>query len=282
MYPGGKDGSGVWQRLVNEIPQHRVFVSPFLGDCAVMRHIRRAELSVGIDLDSVALSRFRAAWPSVGGGRLELHRCSGWEWLAYAFDRYEYWAAGVGGGTRCKLLGSTEAAPVDAAGDDGPVVARFGVPAALVFVYADPPYLAASRRSSKRVYRCEMSEDDHWNWLGVACDLRCPVMISHYPCDLYDERLADWRSFEFLAGTRRGAALEKVWMNYPEPELLHDSRWLGRDKREREKFRRRRRTLVRKLAPLSARERQSVLEALAEVPPVRTRSEPGGCAIGTD
>jgi DNA adenine methylase len=47
VYYGGKDGAGVAQRLINQIPPHRVFVSAFLGDCAVLRRIRPAELTIG-------------------------------------------------------------------------------------------------------------------------------------------------------------------------------------------------------------------------------------------
>lgn len=42
-WPGGKDGSGVAQRLINQIPPHDVFVSPFLGDCAILRKKLPAE-----------------------------------------------------------------------------------------------------------------------------------------------------------------------------------------------------------------------------------------------
>ena len=57
-YPGGKDGSGVWQNLINQIPPHDVWVSAFAGDCAVTRHIRPAASSVLIDRDAGVLRRW--------------------------------------------------------------------------------------------------------------------------------------------------------------------------------------------------------------------------------
>lgn len=240
MYPGGKDGAGVFQRLVNEVPPHDVWVSAFLGDCALLRRKRPAAVNVGIDLDSTAVARFAGSEVANGRPGVQLYRCDGIEWLRFAFDLDR-----VGG-----------------PGDRAAVVARFGVPAGRVFVYVDPPYLRETRKNGKRLYRCEMSEADHCRLLAVVRVLPCLVMVSHYACPMYDSALGAWRSFEFRAWTRGGWATEKVWCNYPKPERLHDARWLGGTKREREKFARRRRNLREKLLRLSAVERQSILDGL--------------------
>lgn len=50
-YPGGKNGSGVYQTLINLMPPHRVYVEPFLGGGAIMRIKRPATVSIGIDSD---------------------------------------------------------------------------------------------------------------------------------------------------------------------------------------------------------------------------------------
>jgi hypothetical protein len=273
-YIGGKDGSGVWQRLVNEIPPHQVFVSAFLGDCALMRRKRPARLNVGIDLDLEVLTRFSAAgpgWAADSGDRvleLQLYRCDAVEWLAHAFDLHR---------VSLQDRPSDSAASADAArfgdasslrstvatfGDLAGTVARFGVPAGEVLVYADPPYLLSTRRTGRAYYRHEMTEDDHRRLLECLTALPCLVMVSHYPCDLYAEALSNWRTFTFLAQTRRGPATEQVWCNYAQPTVLHDPRWLGRDKREREKLTRRRRNLLNKIRKLSAVERQSLLDSI--------------------
>lgn len=49
VYPGGKNGAGVYQAIINQVPPHSVYIEPFLGSGAIMRHIRRADLAIGVD-----------------------------------------------------------------------------------------------------------------------------------------------------------------------------------------------------------------------------------------
>lgn len=49
-YPGGKNGAGVYQRIISLMPPHDVYIEPFLGGAAVMRLKRPARLNIGIDL----------------------------------------------------------------------------------------------------------------------------------------------------------------------------------------------------------------------------------------
>lgn len=58
-YPGGKSGSGVYQKLINLMPPHQVYVEPFLGGGAIMRIKRPAMTSIAIDVDGEAVSDFR-------------------------------------------------------------------------------------------------------------------------------------------------------------------------------------------------------------------------------
>lgn len=50
-YPGGKNGSGVYQTLINLMPPHQQYIEPFLGMGGVMRHKKPAFRSFGIDSD---------------------------------------------------------------------------------------------------------------------------------------------------------------------------------------------------------------------------------------
>jgi hypothetical protein len=89
------------------------------------------------------------------------------------------------------------------------------------------------------------------------------VMIVHYPSPLYASALEQWRTWTYRSMTRGGRmATEQVWCSYPVPEALHDPRWLGGNKREREKLTRRRRNLLGKIRRLSTLERQSLLAEL--------------------
>lgn len=53
-YPGGKNGSGVYQRLINLMPPHSTYIEPFLGSGAVMRLKLPAQVNIGRDLDPKA------------------------------------------------------------------------------------------------------------------------------------------------------------------------------------------------------------------------------------
>ncbi len=50
-YPGGKNGSGVYQQIINRIPPHEFYVEAFLGSGSIMRMKRPAAASIGIDID---------------------------------------------------------------------------------------------------------------------------------------------------------------------------------------------------------------------------------------
>lgn len=238
MWPGGKDGAGVAQRLINQIPPHDVFVSAFLGDCAIMRRKRPAARNIGIDLDERALARFSATIPG-----LELWCCDALGWLRHKFGFYRFGDTGGAAG-KAALTGD------------------FG----RWFVYADPPYRLADRHAAgRRYYRHEMTDEQHAELIRTLRALPCMVMVSHYPCAEYEEGLAGWRTFTFRNQTRGGSALEQVWCNYSEPETLHDHRFLGDGKRRREVIRRRRANLRAKLLRLPPLERAALLEEVAEL-----------------
>lgn len=80
-YPGGKNGPGVAQIIINQIPPHRVYVEPFLGSGAVLRAKRPAENDIGIDLDWEALSGVRQALEAAGRQAQLVHQ-DALEWLA--------------------------------------------------------------------------------------------------------------------------------------------------------------------------------------------------------
>lgn len=121
-------------------------------------------------------------------------------------------------------------------------------------VYVDPPYLPTARRR-KRVYRFDYSEADHEALLDLLKRLPCAIVLSGYPSPLYDRELATWSRVEFVAKAHDGLRREVLWFNFPPPVALHDTRFLGRNFREREQIRRRLHRLFQRLASLSALER---------------------------
>jgi hypothetical protein len=132
------------------------------------------------------------------------------------------------------------------------------------FLYLDPPYLQEACQSKLR-YQNILSREQHGRLLRVAKAARCYVMVSGYWSELYARELKAWRSDQFWAMTRGGHEQQEwVWMNYPEPDALHDYRYLGTDYREREKFTRQRRRWVRKLTAMDRLRRLALVAAVEE------------------
>jgi DNA adenine methylase len=130
-------------------------------------------------------------------------------------------------------------------------------------VYCDPPYLMETRRKQRALYHCEFDEDDHWRLLRVLRGLKCMVQLSGYWSSLYAKRLEGWRCIRFQSMTRAGQREECLWMNYPEPAVLHDYRFLGRNFRERERIHRKTRRWIARLNSLPALERLAIYSEMA-------------------
>jgi len=64
-YPGGKNGSGVYQTIINQIPPHQTYVEGFLGGGAILRLKRPAAASIGIDIDGEVIKDFKANVPNL-------------------------------------------------------------------------------------------------------------------------------------------------------------------------------------------------------------------------
>jgi hypothetical protein len=58
-YPGGKNGSGTYQAIINLMPPHALYVEAFLGGGAIMRLKRPAIASIGIDANAAVISQRR-------------------------------------------------------------------------------------------------------------------------------------------------------------------------------------------------------------------------------
>lgn len=261
-YPGGKNGAGVHQAIINNIPPHDVYVEAFAGSAAVFRHKLPARRSFLIDKDP--------EWDPRGI-------------LADAADRD---VPGYIGEPAERRRRGSALRPRDPEQAKAPILAsrvRNAEAAGVIcmhadarewlaayqwsgreFVYLDPPYLAATRRrGARRIYRCELREEkEHLELLSVIQAIPAAVMISGYWSALYAKSLQGWRSVRFTTSTRGGPAEEILWMNYPEPEALHDYRYLGGNFRERQDFKRMRERWARRLAIMPRLKRQALLAAI--------------------
>lgn len=96
--------------------------------------------------------------------------------------------------------------------------------------YVDPPYVHVTRGydagGSHRGYRHEMTDDGHRALAAVLRGLEGMVVLSGYPCDLYDRELyPDWTRYErpHVADGARPRT-EVVWLNPACVAALHCSR----------------------------------------------------------
>lgn len=130
-------------------------------------------------------------------------------------------------------------------------------------VYADPPYLAATKKN-RRYYRHEYSDEDHCRLLDALLKLDCRVMISGYPSALYEQALRGWTVKELVNVSHAGLRREQIWANFEFSPDLHDYAPVGGSFRERERIRRKASRWVLKLARLPDLERRAVLAALIQ------------------
>lgn len=215
-YPGGKGRA--YPRLINLMPQHRIYIETHLGGGAVLRNKRPAERSIGIEIDPRVVAAWRERPPPVPNLQIV-------EGDALAFLRQHTFA-----------------------GDE--------------LVYADPPYLRATRRARGRFYRYDYDDDDHVALLDALRTLPCAVMLSGYPSDLYSRVLVDWKTHVLPVATQAGLTTETLWCNFEQPEQLHDHRFVGDDFRDRERVRRRVNRWLGRLERMEPNERNAVISAV--------------------
>lgn len=88
-----------------------------------------------------------------------------------------------------------------------------------VLIYADPPYLMETRGG--KMYRHEMTEQDHLELLEALKQHKGSVILSGYPSEMYDRELKGWsvihrKSYNQNADQRT----EVLWCNFDTPDLF--------------------------------------------------------------
>ena len=124
-------------------------------------------------------------------------------------------------------------------------------------IYADPPYYPETRRN-KKIYTHEYTHDDHEKLLILLKEIPCNVMISGYDHPFYNQQLKGWRKVTFNAKTHVDTREENVWLNFEEPDNLHDNRYYGKNFRERQTIKRRQERLYKKIKNMDPIERNEL------------------------
>ncbi len=269
-YPGGK--ARLYQWLINQIPPHATFISTHLGNCAVMRYKRPGKLNIGIDLDPAVIEMWQSRACTAGAIDIPDGAAAAPE-LAMVASTSKANDAGLHQHQQ-RCTPSNLAAAIDSSGE----VTRYNfinadcVPwlhsyrfTGSEFVYADPPYLFHTRKQKDRLYKFEYTFLQHVELLDILLTLPCPVMVSGYQSEIYDDILTGWRKETIQTVTRGGTlATEVIWMNYPQPEALHDYRYLGDDFRERERIKRKKQRWQERWRTMDRLERLAILAAIQE------------------
>lgn len=227
-YLGSKAASGVYQKIIAEMPPHDTYIETHLGGGAVMLRKPPARQNWGIDIDPQTIEAFNQGNPDFLDSLADNLFIEVGDAVTF-LDRFDFSSAGR------------------------------------VLIYADPPYLHETRSSYVR-YRHEYSVEDHERLLMRLRDLpdNISVILSGYPSDLYDHLLAGWRSKEFQAMTRGGVRTEKIWMNYPEGRAYSHT-FAGKDYNDRYRIKRKAQRWKDKFAALPPAERLAIMVALSEV-----------------
>ncbi|MDC4634080.1 DNA adenine methylase [Acinetobacter baumannii] len=97
--------------------------------------------------------------------------------------------------------------------------------------YVDPPYVHDTRYSGAktgRVYRHEMSDQDHEELLKVLLELEGKVIVSGYPSEIYNDYLAKWKrvdtSARISSGRGTDVRTECLWIS---PNAQHQDLFGG-------------------------------------------------------
>ncbi len=237
VYPGGKNGAGVYQQLISLMPPHETYIEAFLGSGAVLRMKRPAVRNFGIDLDASAVNAFPGdvvpRLKLIEGDALELLTSSRW-WHGDGYTR------------------------------------------TLIYC-DPPYLMSTRRQHRPIYRYELSSAESHVRLLEILMNLPCMVMLSGYRSELYDRALAHWRRAEFYTSDRGGnRKLECVWMNFPEPLELHDYRYLGRGFRERERIKRKRQRWKARLERMPVLERHALMATIQELRSGHVESDDDG------
>lgn len=130
-----------------------------------------------------------------------------------------------------------------------------------ILFYADPPY-TFFRKTKRNIYKHEMSNQDHIDLCNIAANSKHNWIISGYECDLYNLLLPDWNKQTKVVNVQGKKAVECIWYNFPAPVDIHDYRYLGKNRTDRQRIKRKVESWKRSFNELPVLEQKLILKAL--------------------
>lgn len=260
QYKGGKNGSGVYQKIISMMPPHSDhYAEFFLGSGAILRRKLPAATQSAYELDAKQYRAFCFDLGILESGPFRPHKHNN--------------ESSVFINAADQTLHVFNSDAFDALADIYTASSQFWAwnDPARTLIYLDPPYLNSSRSSPGRIYQHELLHDGgdldgppgHLQLLDLLLAVPCRVMISHYRCPLYDKRLKGWRREDFQTTNRAGSVvIESVYMNFPAPFELHDYRFLGNDFHDRLRIKRKKDRWLTNLEAMRPTERYAIIGAI--------------------
>lgn len=132
------------------------------------------------------------------------------------------------------------------------------------FIFLDPPYLESTRNSQKQLYSTSLTPRDHFVLLSTLGALKYNCMIIHPSCPLYNDSLKSWRTIKVSVRYHNKTSIEKLYMNYPQPQQLLTYALYGNNCWDRQRIKRKADRLIKKLSALPAAERNYILNKLKQ------------------
>lgn len=173
-YLGAKNGSGVFQCIINLMPPHETYIEGFLGTGAIMRRKAPAKNNIGIEIN-----------PGV-------------------IDKFDHAAAELN--LSINLINANAITYLKAFQPIGKTVIYLDPP----YVHSTRTSNARYKNELTDADHAELlTVVKH---LAVLKDVF--IIISGYRNHLYDTELADWYSKDFQAMTRGGVRTETVWCSF--------------------------------------------------------------------
>jgi hypothetical protein len=233
-------------KLINKIPEHHFYISPFAGKDAVFRKIKRAaKRSILNDKNPVVYQWWQEQY--LPNNSTDFHLFRDREITIMNRDYKE-------------LLQPDFINKFCSTFDD-------------IFYLIDPPFLPQTRPGFDRnKYDYELTEKQHEELLDSCLNLVqkfhfVKIMVITYPADLYAQKLKGWERIEIAYPVRsrvQKVAKLHVYMSYSTPLPLHDVRFVGGNWDERRALKRKINRHVEKFKALPPEERAAIIKTLNE------------------
>jgi len=139
-----------------------------------------------------------------------------------------------------------------------------------VLIYADPPYVHATRGEKVTQYgKFEMSDEEHkylCHRLGLIVLLgQADVMLSGYDNDIYKEHLDGYQQLDYQTMTRGGPRTESLWTSFTIGAASHWHTYAGQNKAERQQIQRKAARWAENYKSMTPGERLAIMAALVSI-----------------